>query len=116
MFTVVLMETNQSNPVEKVYSAGNDFLSKEDSEDSSSYPLLSEISLVDICVFSSARMPELIKELSCLKLTVNTEQQKHLSDIIELAKRCADMPDYILGFTPFATFLNDKEIGEVLKA
>ena len=114
MFTIVLMRKSDSIPLEKVYAAENDYLSKEEKEDTLSYPLLSEISSVDICVFSSKDMLNLIKELKALKKTLGNYQCEHIDEIIELARICEQNSEYVLGFTPFATFLNDAELKPIL--
>lgn len=109
MFTIVLMRKSDSVPLKKVYASENDYLTKEEKEDTSSYPLLSEVSSVDICVFSSEDMSNLIKELEILKTTLSNNQYRHIDEIIKLARACEQNSEYILGFTPFATFLNDME-------
>ena len=108
------MHKFDSTPLEKVYAAENDYLSKEEKEDTLSYPLLSEISSVDICVFSSKDMPNLIKELEILKTSSRNSQCGHIDEIIELARVCEQNTECILGFTPFATFLNDAELKPIL--
>lgn len=110
MFTIVLMRKSDSTPLIKVYAVENDYLTKEETEDTLSYPLLSEVSSVDICVFSSGDMPDLIKELENLKINLSKNQNRHIDEIIELAKACEQKSEYVLGFTPFATYLNDAEL------
>lgn len=113
MFTIVLMHTADSAPIRKVYDFNNNYLSREEKENSSDYPLLSEISEVDICVFSSKDMNKLIKELESLKSILETDNCRHISEVIDLAKLCQQNEEYVLGITPFTTFLNKSELESV---
>lgn len=110
MFTIILMNKVDREPLRKVYAVDNGYLSREEKEDSSKYPLLSEVSKVDICVFDSADMSNLIVELKSLSSTLNNEDKEHIAKIIELAKVCKQNDQYIIGVTPFSNFLNESEI------
>ena len=116
MFTVVLINKIDGKPLRKVYAVDNNYLSREEKEDSPKYPLLSEISEVDICVFNHADMNDFIGELKSLASILDHKFQEHISDIIQLAEMCKQNEDYVLGVTSFSTFLNETELKEISKA
>ena len=102
MITIIL-ENEENQIIEKVGALGNrDYFLKP--LDSKMYPVLSELSDSDNEIVTSGEMPQLIKELQTLKLTVDREQAKEIDEVIKLAKISETDGKCFLVFTPFGSF------------
>lgn len=110
MFTVVLLDKESNKLIQKVYARDNDYLSLEEKPGAANYAKLAEVSEYDIAVFGSSDMTNLISELEMLKTSLNEEQIFHINEVIKLAELCQQDDKYVLGFTPFGSFLNSIEV------
>ncbi len=102
MITIIL-ENEENQIIEKIGALGNrDYFLKP--LDNKMYPVLSELSDSDNEIVTSGEMPQLIKELQTLKLTVGREQAQEIEEVIRLAKLSETNKEYFLVFTPFGSF------------
>ena len=106
MITIIL-ENGKNQIIEKIGSSDNRdyFLKPLNTE---TYPTLSEISDSDNEIVISEQMPQLIRELENLKLSLNEAQRKQLDEVIRLSRICETNEDYFLIFTPFGSFWKEQ--------
>jgi hypothetical protein len=97
MMTFIL-HTTSGRELARVSQEGNDYLFTSDS----SFPLLSQIEIVDPAAFGPSDMPALIDELNLLAGRLNnSEAEGHIEEIIRLALRCKNEEGTWMLGTPF---------------
>jgi len=101
----IILENRENQIIEKIGEPDNrEYLLQP--LDAESYPILSEVSDCDNELIISEQMPQLVKELTKLRIKVGETQKHQINEIIRLARICETNKDYFLIFTPFAHLTN----------
>ncbi|MDM5280266.1 hypothetical protein QUF95_22950 [Paenibacillus silvae] len=98
MFKIIL-ESVDGEQLDKVFEDGNDKYLQQDEDE---FEMLGELSTCSYDVYTSKDMDLLILELERLKeLLLDSNEIKHIEEIILLAYKCKNLESGRLIFTPF---------------
>ncbi|PZT52716.1 hypothetical protein [Paenibacillus silvae] len=98
MFKIIL-ESVDGEHLDKVFEDGNDKYLQQDEDE---FEMLGELSTCSYDVYTSKDMDLLILELERLKeLLLDSNEIKHIEEIILLAYKCKNLENGRLIFTPF---------------